>query len=110
MTKPLPRSSIHPIGKVAMVSVLARDLPVRASASRFEWGVAALCARGAKSTMAGIFGAAAPLCCLLLAPAPGHAQSPPPDPASAAAPSTLTVLLPPDEINRIVRAAGFSPL
>jgi len=43
-----------------------------------------------------------------LAASAGHAQSPPALPSSAPAP--LPGFVPPYEINKIVRAAGFSPL
>ena len=61
--------------------------------------------------MARIFGAAALcLCCLLVAVAHGHAQSRSTGLAPVAAEGTLTALLPPDEINKLLSAAGFSPL
>ena len=61
--------------------------------------------------MAGILGAAAlPLCCLLLAAVPRHAQSQTSDAMSTAAPAPSPGLVQPFEINRIVRDAGFSPL
>ena len=61
--------------------------------------------------MAGILRAAAlPLCCLLLAAVPRHAQSQPSDAMSAAAPAPSPGLVQPFEINKIVRDAGFSPL
>jgi hypothetical protein len=89
-----------------MVSVLARGLPLRASAPYFDRGFAAPCARGAKAAMAGVLVAAAVfLCCLLSAAAPGRA-----DPASTTAPAPSPGLVQPFEINRIVRDAGFSPL
>jgi hypothetical protein len=49
------------------------------------------------------------LCCLLLAAAPGRAQSPPTDPAPTA-PAPSPGLVQPFEINKIARDAGFSPL
>jgi hypothetical protein len=61
--------------------------------------------------MTGVFGAAElSLCCLLLAAATGHAQSPPSDPISTAPPAAMSGLVPTYEINKIARAAGFSPL
>ena len=63
------------------------------------------------SVMARIFGVAA-LCliCLMVAVARGHAQPRSTDQAPVAAEGTLTALLPRDEVNRLLRAAGFSPL
>ncbi len=55
---------------------------------------------------AGVFGTAAlSLCFLLAAAASGHAQSPPPS-----APAPLPGFVPPYEITKIVRTAGFDPL
>ena len=80
--------------------------PSRRSAVR--QGLAVLCAK-CKSAM--VFGTAALyLCYLLLAATTGHAQSPPPDPISTATAAPVAGLVPPYEINKIVRAAGFSPL
>jgi hypothetical protein len=94
-----------------MGSARARGPALRANAPRFDRGFVAQWARGAKSAMAGVFRAAElSLCCLLLAATPGHAQSPPSDPISTAVPASLSGLVPPYEINKIARAAGFSPL
>jgi hypothetical protein len=110
MTKSLPKSHSHPLGKGAMGSARVRGVALRASPSRFDRGSAAYFARGAKSAMAGALGAAAlSLCCLLLATAPGRAQSPSAD-AAPTAPASLPGLVQPFEINRIVRDAGFLPL
>jgi hypothetical protein len=55
---------------------------------------------------AGLFGTAAlSLCFLLSAAASGHSQSPPPS-----APAPLPGFVPPYEITKIVRTAGFDPL
>jgi hypothetical protein len=59
---------------------------------------------------AGVFGAAAlSLCLSLLAASSGHAQSPPSAPPPAA-PAPLPGFVPPYEITKIVRTAGFNPL
>ncbi len=93
-----------------MVSAVARGLGLRAGARRFSRGFAVLCAK-CKSALAGVFGTAALyLCCLLLAATSGHAQSPPPDPISTATAAPVAGFMTPYEINKIVRAAGFSPL
>jgi hypothetical protein len=56
---------------------------------------------------AGVFGAAAfSFCVLLLTAAPAFAQTPPP----AAPPPPLPGFVPPYEVTRIVRSAGFNPL
>ena len=111
MTKSLPKPPSHPLGKDAIGSARVRGLALRASPSRFDRGSAARFARGAKSAMAGILGAAAlPLCCLLLAAVPRHAQSQTSDAMSTAAPAPSPGLVQPFEINKIVRDAGFSPL
>ena len=47
--------------------------------------------------------------CVLLLTVAGHAQSPQLAPPIVAAPRTFSIVLPPDEINASVRAAGFSP-
>ena len=60
--------------------------------------------------IARIFRAATLTLCFLLVTVAGFAQSPSLDPAPVAPQRTLTVLLPPDAINTIVRAAGFFPL
>ncbi len=60
---------------------------------------------------AGVFGAAAfSLCVSLLAAASGYAQSPPPSAPPPAAPAPLPGFVPPYEITKIVRTAGFNPL
>jgi hypothetical protein len=70
-----------------------------------------VCARDDRSAVEGIRGTALlSLCCLLLATTPGRAQSPPRDPITTAAPASLPGLVPLFEIDRTVRAAGFSPL
>ncbi len=73
----------------------------------------AVCDGGVKSVRAGVFGTAAlSLCFLMTAAASGHAQSAPPSaaasPSSSSAP--LPGFVPPYEIDKIVRAAGFHPL
>ena len=101
-------SADDPLGEGAIVSAVARGLALRAGARRFGRGFAVLCAK-CKSAM--VFGTAALyLCYLLLAATTGHAQSPPPDPISTATAAPVAGLVPPYEINKIVRAAGFSPL
>jgi hypothetical protein len=61
---------------------------------------------GATSVKAGVFGAATfSLCVLLLTAAPAFAQSPPSTP-----PPPLPGFVPPYEVTRIVRSAGFNPL
>ena len=60
---------------------------------------------------AGVFGAAAlSLCFVLLAASSGRAQSPPPSAPPPSAPAPLPGFVPPYEITKIVRSAGFSPL
>ena len=77
------------------------------SVPRFNTSFAGLCSRGATSAT----GAAALfLCCLVSAALPGHAQSQSGAPESVAAPAPLLGLISPDEIAKIVRAAGFTPL
>jgi hypothetical protein len=66
---------------------------------------------GLKSVRARAFGAAAlSLCLLFLATPSGRAQSPPPAPPPSAAPAPLPGFVPPYEITKIVRSAGFNPL
>lgn len=68
---------------------------------------AAVCAKGAGVVRAGVLGAAAfSLTFLLLAVAPGLAQAP----LSAAPPPPLPGFVPPYEVSKTVRAAGFTPL
>ena len=60
---------------------------------------------------AGVSGAAAlSLCFLLLAASFGRAQSSPPSASPPSAPAPLPGFVPPYEITKIVRSAGFSPL
>ena len=68
------------------------------------------CASGEGVTFvrAGVLAATAfSLCVLLLAAAPGQAQTPP---SGAATPPPLPGFMPAFEITRIVRASGFDPL
>ena len=99
-----------PLGRALWFPAVARALALRAGAPRFDRGIAALWV-GYKSAMARGFGTAAlSLCYLLLTAASGHAQSPPPDLMSIPDLAPLPGLVPPYEINKIIRAAGFSPL
>jgi hypothetical protein len=67
--------------------------------------------RGLKSVRAGAFGSAAlSLYVLLWAASAGLAQSPPPSSSMPAAPPPLPGFVPPYEITKIVRSAGFNPL
>jgi hypothetical protein len=63
---------------------------------------------------AGVFGVGAlSLCCVLSLAAPSHAQAPAPPPPAIPAnpvPQPVTGFVPPYEIMRTVRAAGFDPL
>jgi hypothetical protein len=91
------------VGKVAIVSPLARGLLSRVRAPCIDPGLCGAVCEGAKAAMARVFGAAAMfLCCLLLAAAPGRT-----DPVAPAPPLGL---MQPFEINKIVRDAGFTPL
>jgi hypothetical protein len=87
-----------------MVSAIVGRLQTWVSVSRFNASFAALCARAATAA------AALSLCCLVSAALPGHAQSQSAAPESMGAPAPLLGLVSPDEITRIVRAAGFTPL
>jgi hypothetical protein len=70
-----------------------------------------MCAKDVQSAVEVMWGVALfSLCCILLATAPSRAQSPPHDPMIAAAPASLPGLVPLFEIDRTLRAAGFSPL
>jgi hypothetical protein len=60
--------------------------------------------------MAQVIRAATLTLCFLLVTVTGFAQSPSPEPPAVGKPSTLTVLLPSNAINTIVRAAGYFPL
>jgi hypothetical protein len=90
-----------------MVSAVVRSLQTWVSASRFNTSFAALCARGATAATGA---AALSLCCLVPAALPGHAQSQSAAPDTMAAPAPLLGFVSPDEITKIVRAAGFTPL
>jgi hypothetical protein len=90
-----------------MISAVVRSLQTWISMSRFNTSFAALCARGATSATAA---AALSLCCVVSAALPGHAQSQSAAPESTAAQAPLLGLVSPDEITKIVRAAGFTPL
>jgi hypothetical protein len=90
-----------------MVSAVVRSLETWVSASRFNTSFAALCAKGATSATGA---AALSLCCLVSAALPGHAQSQSAAPDTMAAPAPLLGFVSPDEIIKIVRAAGFTPL
>ena len=90
-----------------MVSAVMRSLQTRVSALRFNTGFAALCVKGATSATGA---AALSLCCLVSAALPGHAQSQSAAPDTMAAPAPLLGFVSPDEIAKIVRAAGFTPL
>ena len=72
--------------------------------------VAACGGEGVRSVRAGVFGTAAlSLCLVISAVSVGYAQSPPSaPPAGGAAP--LPGFVPPYEITKIVRAAGYDPL
>ena len=60
---------------------------------------------------AGVFGAAAlSLCLVISAVSVGYAQSPPPSAPPSATGAPLPGFVPPYEITRIVRAAGYDPL
>ena len=94
-------------GEGPMVSAVVHGLQTGVSVPRFNTSFAALCARGATSAT----GAAALfLCCLVSVALPGHAQSQSAAPEFVAAPAPLLGFISPDEITRIVRAAGFTPL
>ena len=90
-----------------MVSAVVHSLQTWVSVPRFNTSFAALCARGATSATRA---AALCLCCLVSVALAGHAQSQSAAPESVAAPAPLLGLVSPDEITRIVRAAGFTPL
>jgi hypothetical protein len=74
---------------------------------RFNANSAALRARGTTSATRA---AALCLCCLVSAALASHAYSQSAAPESTAAPASLLGFVSPDEINKIVRAAGFTPL
>jgi hypothetical protein len=90
-----------------MVSAVVHSLQTWVSVPRFNTSFAALCARRTTSATR-----AAALClgCLVSAALSSHAQSQSAAPESLAAPAPLLGLVSPDEITRIVRAAGFTPL
>ena len=90
-----------------MVSAVVHSLQTWVSVPRFNTSFAALCARGTTSATRA---AALCLCCLVSAALASHAQSQSAAPESLAAPAPLLGLVSPDEITRIVRAAGFTPL
>jgi hypothetical protein len=76
----------------------------------FGWSVAALHANWKSRIAAALGNAALCLCCLLLPVTFGRAQSLPPDATSIQTTIPAPGLLPPYEVNKVVRAAGFSPL
>jgi hypothetical protein len=90
-----------------MLSAVVHGLQTWVSVPRLNTRFAALCARG---TMSATRAAALFLCCLVSAALATHAQSQSAAPESLAAPAPLLGLVSPDEITRIVRAAGFTPL
>ena len=90
-----------------MVSVAVRSLQTWVSVPRFKTSFEELRASGATSAT---WAAALSLCCLVSSALPGYAQSQSVAPESVAAPAPLLGLISPDEITKIVRAAGFTPL
>jgi hypothetical protein len=90
-----------------MVSAVVHSLQSWVSVPRFNTSFATLCARGTTSATRA---AALCLCCLVSVALASHAQSQSAAPESLAAPAPLLGLVSPDEITRIVRAAGFTPL
>jgi hypothetical protein len=79
-------------------------------ASRFDMGIAPRHAMYKLRIAAALRTAGLCLWCLLLPVAFGRAQSLPPDATSIVTADPAPGLLPPYEINKIARAAGFSPL
>jgi hypothetical protein len=111
MTNSLREPPSYLIGQsatvLALLAVFHSDAAHRVSARGFT----ATCARRGKSAIAGVFRAVAlSLCSLLLAAAPGQAQTPTADSLSTAPSAPLPGLVAPYEINKILRSNGFSPL
>ena len=90
-----------------MVSAVVHNRQAWVSIPRFNANSAALRAR---STTSATRAAALCLCCLVSAALASHAYSQSAAPESTAAPASLLGFVSPDEINKIVRAGGFTPL
>jgi hypothetical protein len=90
-----------------MVSAVVHNRQAWVSVPRFNADSAAPRARGTTSATRA---AALCLCCLVSAALASHAYPQSAAPESTAAPASLLGFVSPDEINKIVRAAGFTPL
>jgi hypothetical protein len=90
-----------------MVSAVVCNLQTWVNVSRFNTSFDAPRARGTISAAGAVV---LSLCCLMSAALQGHAQSQSAAPESMPAPAPSVALVSSEEIARIVRAAGFTPL